>query len=116
MVLIVVKFLISAGIITLASEIVKRMPKTGALISALPLVTILVMIWMNFEKAPKEKIATHSSYTFWYVLPSLPLFLIFPLLLKRLSFWPALGLSAVCCIVLFLITGFILKRFGIALF
>lgn len=35
--------------------------------------------------------ARHSSATFWFVLPSLPMFLVIPELLKRgLGFWPSL--------------------------
>ena len=40
------KYLITAGIVVLVSEIAKRSDKLGALIASLPVVTTLVMIWM----------------------------------------------------------------------
>ena len=74
---IITKYLLTAGIIVGVSEVAKRNDKFGALIVALPTVTILVVIWLYLEGQPIVKIANHMRYTFWYVLPSLPLFLIF---------------------------------------
>ena len=60
------------------------------MIAALPFVTILTLIWLHIEQQPQEKIASHAWYTFWYVLPTLPMFLAFPALLSRFGFWLAL--------------------------
>ena len=97
------KYLVTAAIIVAASEIAKRSDKLGALIVALPLVTILTMIWMYIENQPAEKIANHAWYTFWYVVPTLPMFLIFPFIIDELGFWPSLGLTATATVFLFLI-------------
>jgi hypothetical protein len=59
------------------------------------------MIWLFIEKAGDEKIGNHAYYTFWYVLPTLPMFLIFPYLLGLFGFWKALGISIVFTVVLF---------------
>ena len=70
------KYLLTAGIVVLVSEIAKRSDKLGGLIAALPLITLLALVWLHVENQSQEKIANHARYTFWYVLPSLPMFLL----------------------------------------
>jgi hypothetical protein len=101
--------------VVIISEIAKRYDRVGAIIVSLPLVTILVMIWMYLEKTPIEKISNHVYYTFWYVPPTLPMFLIFPYLLNKYGFWLALLTSGVFTIVFFFLFAFILKKFWIHL-
>jgi hypothetical protein len=93
---IVFKYLITAGMVVLISEIAKRSDRLGGLIAALPLVTVLTLTWLYIENQSSEKIANHAYYTFWYVLPTLPMFLVFPYLLKRFGFWVTLSLSMIC--------------------
>ena len=111
----ITKYLLTAAVIVAASELAKRSDKLGALIVALPLVTIMAMGWLYIEKQPIEKIANHAWYTFWYVMPTLPMFLIFPTLLHRLGFWPALLISACITIICFGIFAVIVRAFGINL-
>ena len=90
---IITKYLITAAVVVAVSEFAKRSDKLGALIAALPLVTFLTLVWLYVEGQPQEKIANHAWYTFWYVVPTLPMFLAFPWLLARLGSgphsWPA---------------------------
>ncbi len=54
--------------------------------------------------------------TFWYVLPSLPMFLLTPAMLRSgLGFWSSLVAGCVLTSVLYLITAWTLARFGIRL-
>lgn len=115
MYLLITKYLVTAAAVVLISEVAKRSDQLGALIAALPIVTLLVLVWMHVESQPVEKIANHAWYTFWYVLPTLPMFLLFPWLLQRLGFWMALGASAITTIVCFGIFAVLLRRFGINL-
>ena len=112
---IVFKYAVTAGLIVLISEVAKRSDKLGALIAALPMVTILAMIWLYVEKQPDAKIANHAWYTFWYVVPTLPMFLIFPTLLPRIGFWPTLGASALITVICFVVFAQVVKRLGIEL-
>jgi hypothetical protein len=112
---IIFKYAITAGLIVLISEVAKRSDKLGALIAALPMVTILAMIWLYVEKQPDAKIANHAWYTFWYVVPTLPMFLIFPALLSRIGFWPTLAASALITVICFVVFAQVVKRFGIEL-
>ncbi|WPZ01168.1 DUF3147 family protein [Idiomarina sp. OXR-189] len=111
----ITKYLITATVIVAASELAKRSDKLGAMIVALPTVTILTMIWLYIEKQPAEKIANHAWYTFWYVLPTLPMFLLFPALMQRYSFWLSLLISSIVTIICFWLFSLLLKQFGINL-
>jgi len=116
MTFIISKYLITAFIIVFVSEIAKRSDKLGSLISSLPLVTILVMIWLYIENQSIEKIANHAYYTFWYVIPTMPMFLIIPYLLSReYSFAIALGVSIVVTFFCFIVTAYCAKYFGVNL-
>jgi F0F1-type ATP synthase assembly protein I len=115
MVWVVTKYLITAALVVLVSEFAKRSDKLGALVAALPMVTILTLIWLHVEKQPAAKVANHAWYTFWYVVPTLPMFLVFPALLERLGFWPALAVCVVLTVVCFAAFAVLVKRFGITL-
>ncbi|MEW5835704.1 MAG: DUF3147 family protein [Pseudomonadota bacterium] len=112
---IITKYLITAAVVVVVSEAAKRSDRAGALIASLPLVTLLALIWLHVEKQPVEKVANHAWYTFWYVVPTLPMFLAFPRLLSRFGFWPALGISAVITVVCFVLFAWAVKPFGIRL-
>lgn len=112
---IIFKYAITAGMIVLISEIAKRSDKLGGLIAALPLVTVLTLIWLFVENQSAEKIANHAWYTFWYVIPTLPMFLAFPWLLKRFSFWSTMSISVFITLLSFYLLAKITKSFGINL-
>ena len=109
------KYLITAVLVVLISEIARRHDRLGGLIAALPLVTVLTLVWLHAEQQPLAKIANHARYTFWYVLPTLPMFLVFPWLLPRMNFWLALLLSAGVAVLGFLLFAQWLQRWGIEL-
>jgi F0F1-type ATP synthase assembly protein I len=109
------KYLTTAAVVVLVSEIAKRSDKFGGLVAALPLVTLLTLIWLHIENQPASKIANHAWYTFWYVVPTLPMFLAFPVLLPRLGFWPTLLASVVITLICFGLFALAVRRFGIEL-
>lgn len=119
----VIKLLVSAGFIYFVNEIVvaRSRPLLGSMVASLPLVSLItfVWIWAALREKPKEqaeKLAAHSAGVFWFVLPSLPMFLIFPWLLRKgLSFWPNLILCCLITMVLYAAMAWCLKRFGMNL-
>ena len=111
----IAKYAATAAIVVLVSEAAKRSDRLGGLIAALPLVTVLALIWLYLERQPPEKLANHAWYTFWYVIPTLPMFLAFPPLLTRLGFWPALLACIVLTAACFWLFALLVKRFGIVL-
>ena len=111
----ITKYLVTAGVVVLVSEIAKRSDTLGGLMAALPLVTILALIWLHVENQPVEKVANHAWYTFWYVVPTLPMFLAFPFLLPRLGFWMTLLACVALTLACFGLWALALRRFGIHL-
>lgn len=111
-----VKAALSGVIIAIVSEVAKRFPGFGALIASLPLVSLLGMIWLWRDKPDVENMAAHVHATFWFVLPSLPMFLLVPLLLRRgLGFYPALLSGCALTICLYFLMTTIGPRFGLKL-
>ena len=85
------------------SEATKRLGFVGALLAALPVTSLISMIWIYSDTGNAEKIATFSIQVFWFVIPSLGLFLALPLLLKRYGFYPSLVLSSLVTVILYLL-------------
>lgn len=116
---ILVKYLITAALIVLISQVAKWNDRLGALIASLPMVTVLAMTWMFFDlkgEVRTEKIANHAYYTFWYVIPTLPMFLLMPWMLRRgIHYGWCLLAACVLTAVLFVLTAWIMKRFGVEL-
>ena len=112
---IITKYLITAGLVVFISEMAKRSDKLGGFIAALPLITLLTLIWLYVEKQSDEKIANHAYYTFWYVIPTLPMFLLFPYLLPKLGFWLTMGASVVVTIICFGLFALFMKGIGVEL-
>lgn len=110
------KAAISGVIIAVVSEVAKRSPGFGALIASLPLVSVMGMMWLWRDTRDPVRMASHSGATFWYVLPSLPMFLLIPVLLKRgIPFWGALAAGCALTIGLYLAMTAIGSRFGLKL-
>jgi hypothetical protein len=110
------KALLSGIIVAVASEVARRNPGAGAWIASLPLVSILGMIWLWRDTGDPERLAAHAGATFWYVLPSLPMFLLIPLLIRRgLPFPPALAIGCLLTVGLYLLMIWLAPRFGLRL-
>ena len=111
----IAKYFLTAAVVVLVSELAKRSDKLGGFVAALPLVTVLALVWLYVEKQPEQKIANHAWYTFWYVVPTLPMFLVFPALLPRLGFWPTLLACVLITVACFGLFALAVRRFGIEL-
>lgn len=114
----VVKYLLSAAVITMVSEIARRNDRLGALLVSLPFVSIITVVWIHLENAPElrqQKTADHMYYTFYYVLPTLPMFLLFPWMQRHLGFYGALGAGALLTFALFCLLKTVAGRFGLVL-
>jgi hypothetical protein len=116
MLYLIAKAALSGIIIAAASEAARRSPTYGALIVSLPLISILAMVWLWRDTGDTARIAALAEGTFWLVLPTLPMFLVLPALLRAgAGFWPALAASCVLTIGLYLLTIWLLPKFGISL-
>src|SRR5882757_2272896 len=116
MVYFVIKCALSGIIIAVVSEVAKRSPAFGALIASLPLVSLLGILWLWRDTGDAERIAAHAEATFWYVIPSLPMFLVLPYMLRSgIAFWAALVTSCLMTVLLYGLTVLVAARFGVKL-
>jgi hypothetical protein len=116
MLYLILKAALSGVIIAAVSEIAKRSPPFGALVASLPLVSVLAIIWLWRDTGDTVRIANHAEATFWYVLPSLPMFLAFPYMLRHgTGFWLALGVACALTVALYFLTVLVAARFGVRL-
>lgn len=115
MLYLIFKYAVTSALVVLISEVARRNDRLGALIASLPLVTILTLLWLQFEKTDPEKISNHAYYTFWFVIPTLPMFLAFPKLYSAFGFWFALGVCVLLTVLLFISFNYVLEKFGIKL-
>ena len=110
----IIKIALTAIVIVVVSEISKRLPLLGSLIASLPLISVLGMIWIYQETKDNQKLITHAEGTFWYVLPSLPMFLVMPWMMKKgVSFYLSLGAGILLTVILYVIMTKLLSRFGL---
>ena len=111
-----IKAALSGIIVAIVSEVAKRYPGFGALIASLPLVSVLGMMWLWRDKPDTANMAAHVEATFWFVLPSLPMFLLIPWMLRSgLGFWPSLAIGCAATITLYLLMTWAGPRFGLRL-
>ena len=112
----IIKAALSGILIAVISEVAKRSPGFGALIASLPLVSLLGMIWLWRDRPDVQNMATHAEGTFWFVLPSLPMFLLISALLRQgWSFWTALVIGCALTVLLYGIMAWLGPRFGLHL-
>jgi hypothetical protein len=110
------KLVASALIILLVNKVQLFSDRLSALLIALPLTSLLAMIWMHQGGQSPQRLANHAEGTFWFVLPTLPMFLILPWMLRNgWGFWTSLALNCLATVLFFWITVFILRRFGMDL-
>lgn len=112
------KILLTAVIILVVTKVQLLSDRLSALLIALPLTSIVAMIWMRHEsKVPDEakriaSIADHAYYTFWFVLPTLPMFLVIPWMLRKgYGFYFTLFANALLTTALFWLLVVVLKKF-----
>ena len=113
----IVKFVLTAVIIVAITEVIKlkQLGYLAGLIAALPTVSVLSMIWMYAEQKDNAQIARFSMDVFWFVLPTLPFFVLMPLLLKHMHFAAAMAVGVFVTFACFGFTAWLLGQFGVKL-
>ncbi len=112
----VLRALLSGALIVLIGELAKRNNFAAAIVHSLPLVSLLALLWLFRDTRDTALIARHMTGTFWFVLPTLPMFLVVPWLLRSgWHFWSALGMGALLTVALYLLTVRLLKGAGVTL-
>ena len=116
MVYLAIKAALSGILIAVISEVAKRYPGFGGLIASLPLVSLLGMIWLWRDKPDALNMASHAEATFWFVLPSLTMFLLIPAMLRHgMGFWVSLIAGCILTIALYSLMVWAGPRLGLRL-
>ncbi len=111
-----IKVLVTAVLVVAISEAAKRSTLLGGIVASLPLTSLLAFIWLYGETSDSGKIASLSVRIFWYVLPSLVLFIALPVLLGRgVDFWLSLVIASGLTFAAYLLMTALLARFGVTL-
>lgn len=110
----ITKLIITTLLIVLISEISKRSPLAGAILAAIPLVSILAMTWMYIDTEESTKAVEFSQNIVWLIAPSMTLFIAFPLLIKKgLSFYPSMLISITLTVFAYYSVIYLLEKSGI---
>ena len=116
MLYLLVKAVVSGVLIAIISEVARRNPGWGGLLASLPLTSLIAVIWLWRDTRDPLRIADQATSTFWFVLPSLPMFLLIPALLRHgAPFWAALVAGCALTILLYLAMTWIAPRLGVSL-
>ena len=107
------KVLFTGCLVVIITEIVKINAKIGAVITALPLTTLLVIFWLYYEKVPNQEISEYVRNTLYFLIATIPLFIIFPILISKNGFFVAISLSILSVIITVLIVNTFLKYLNI---
>ena len=111
-----IKALVSGVIVAAASEVARRWPGIGGLIVSLPLVSLLAFIWVWTDTRNGEKGAELAQSAFWFFLPSVPMFLALPAMLRAgVNFWMAFVIAVAGTALLYLGMFWLAPRVGIRL-
>lgn len=111
-----IKAALSGAIVAAVSEIARRNPGWGGILASLPLTSLLAMIWLYRDSGDSERVAQLVGSTFWFILPSLPLFIALPWLLRSgVGFWVALGIALAGTLALYAAFFWAAPRIGIKL-
>jgi hypothetical protein len=110
------KLIITSLLIVVISEIAKRSSLVGALLAAIPLVSILAMTWMYVDTDSSRSAVEFSRRIVWLIAPSMTLFIVFPILVQKgFGFFISMAVSILLTILAYYSVIFLLGRFGIKL-
>jgi hypothetical protein len=116
MLYLVIKAALSGMIVAAVSEIARRYPTWGGLVASLPLTSLLAMIWLYRDTHEPERVAELSMSAFWFFLPSVPMFVALPLLIRSgVPFWLSIGLVVIGTLALYAGWFWAAPRLGIKL-
>jgi hypothetical protein len=112
----VIKAAVSGVIVAAVSEIARRYPGWGGLVASLPLTSLLAMLWLWRDTGSSERVATLSVSTLWFFLPSMPMFIALPVLLRSaVGFWASVGLCVIGTLALYALMFWAAPKIGLKL-
>ena len=114
MLYLVIKAAISGVIVAAVSEIARRYPGWGGLVASLPLTSLLAMVWLWRDSGDAERVAELSVSTIWFFIPSVPLFIALPWLLRSgIGFWAAIAIVVAMTLAFYAMMFWAAPRMGL---
>ena len=111
-----IKAALSGILVAAISEVARRYPGWGGLLASLPLTSLLAMVWLYRDTEDTERVAALAGSTFWFILPSMPLFLALPQMLRSgIGFWAALAIAVAGTLALYALFFWSAPKLGIKL-
>jgi len=112
----IIKAALSGIIVAAVSEIARRYPGWGGLVASLPLTSLLAMVWLYRDTHEPQRVAELSMSTFWFFLPSVPLFVALPMLIRSgVPFWASMVIVVAGTLALYAAWFWAAPRLGIRL-
>ena len=106
---------LTALIIFAVVQVSERNTLLAAVLASIPIVSVLAMMWMNHEGQSATEIAGFAKDIVWFVIPSLLLFIVMPLLIERgWDFYPALGAGLATTILGYFLMVQFMEKYGLA--
>ena len=116
MTMLAVRAVLTALLVVLIAVVARKSPNLGGLVASIPLISTLGMVWLWHDTHDARKVADYSLSALIYFLPSIPMFIIIPLLLRQgYGFWPVLALALVTTMILYWLTSRIAASYGMTL-
>ena len=105
------KVLITGIIVVIITETAKFNLKLAAVITAMPIVTLLCIFWMYYEGIEKKEISEYVFSTLKFIIPTIPMFILFPILIERTNFYITVFLCCLSVMLLIYLLNFFLHFF-----
>ncbi|MES2137224.1 MAG: DUF3147 family protein [Pseudomonadota bacterium] len=116
MLYLIIKAAVSGMIVAAVSEIARRYPGWGGLVASLPLTSLLAMLWLWRDTGDAERVAELSVSTIWFFVPSVPLFIALPMLIRSgVGFWASIALCVVGTLALYALMFWAAPKLGLKL-
>lgn len=79
----IAKGIFSGAVVVIASEVAKKTAVFGALITSIPIISVLSLTWLYADTKDTAQVADFAESILWLVLPSTLLFILLPYLLRQ---------------------------------
>ncbi|WP_026692039.1 DUF3147 family protein [Peribacillus kribbensis] len=107
----IVKILISAIIIGTITEFSRRYPQQGGIIAALPIVSLLSILWLYTQGEQIDKISKFAMGVVWGLPGTVVMLLIIGIALKySIHLFPSLGLGVAGWLIFYFAQDLIVKH------
>lgn len=114
---VIVKIIVSAAVIGAVTEIAKRFPTYGGIVAALPLVSLLSIIWLYVQGESNNILSKFVLGVLWgFPATAVLLFVVYISLKHSLSLYLSIGLGLAAWFLFITLQEASLKYFNLSMF